>query len=176
MTRAMDRPARKLYLFSAKGSRGFTLIEVITILVIMGILSAVVISRMGSTSTYSLASEVDILKTHLRYVQYRAMSDSVTWGMSFTGGSNSSYSLRVDKAATTSSLPNENSSTPWTHNLPPGITITTEDGAGTAIDFNEWGNPVDGSDKLLTSDYLISLSDSSSTQTVRITQNTGFIP
>jgi len=174
MTRVMDRPDGKRYLFSEEDSRGFTLIEVIAVLVIVGILSAVVISRTGSMTTYSLVSEADILKTHLRYVQYRAMSDSVTWGMSFTGGANSSYSLRIDKAATTSSLPNENSSTPWTHYLPPGITITT--GAGMAIDFNEWGNPVDDAGAPFTENKTIVLSDGATTQTVIITQNTGFIP
>lgn len=148
-----------------KHQRGFTLIEVIAVLVIIAVLAAVVISRMTSPSSFGLVSETDILKGHLRYAQYRAMSHTERWGISFSTGS---YSL-VSPTATTSKLPNEDSST---HTLTSGITIT---GAGSAVHFNEWGNPVTDTGVLLP-DTTISLTDGSTTQMVTITQNTGFIP
>ena len=150
-----------------KLQRGFTLIEVIAVLVIIGVVAAVVVSRMMSPSSFGVVSEADILKGHLRYAQYRAMSHTETWGMIFSANG---YSLLYNKAATTSKLPNEDSST---HILTSGIKITT--GAGTAVHFNEWGNPVTNTGTLLT-DTTISLTDGSTTQTVTITQNTGFIP
>jgi len=45
-----------------------------------------------------------------------------------------------------------------------------------AIDFNEWGNPVDDAGAPFTENKTIVLSDGATTQTVIITQNTGFIP
>ena len=56
-----------------KGSRGFTLIEIILVMVIIVIISAVVISRSRDLST-GLISQTDIMKTHLRYAQTLSMS------------------------------------------------------------------------------------------------------
>ena len=52
---------------------GFTFVEVIAVLVIVVIISAVVISRSGSFST-DLVSQTDILKTHLRHAQALGMT------------------------------------------------------------------------------------------------------
>jgi len=151
-----------------KHQRGFTLIEVIAVLVIIAVLAAVVISRMTSPSSFGLVSETDILKGHLRYAQYRAMSHTETWGMQF---STNGYSLLYNKVATTSKLPNEDSST---HTFSPGITISA--GAEPAVHFNERGSPVGDGDALLTAETEIVLSDGSTERRVKITQNTGFIP
>jgi len=148
--------------------RGFTVIEVVVVLMIIGLVAAVAMSRMTSMAAFSQVSEADILKGHLRYAQYRAMSHIDPWGISFTANS---YSLLYNKIPTTSILPNEESSA---HTLTSGVRITT--GAGTAVNFNEWGNPVDAAGVLLAEDKLIVLSDGASVQTIRITQNTGFIP
>lgn len=147
---------------------GFTLIEVIAVMVIIGVVAAVVVSRMTSSSSFSLVSETDILKGHLRYAQYRAMSHTETWGIKFT---TDGYSLQFNGADTTSKLPNEDSSS---HTFGSGITITT--GAGTAVHFNEWGNPnpVDADGNKLTGDLEVVLSNDPK-GTVKITQNTGFI-
>ncbi|MDI6726769.1 MAG: type II secretion system protein [Smithellaceae bacterium] len=147
--------------------RGFTMIEAIAVLVIIGILAAVAFSRSGATTGYALASEAEILRGHVRYAQYRAMSHSESWGISFSAAG---YSMLKNKVATSFLLPNENSSS---HTLPKGITITAGEGS---IHFNEWGNPVNASDVLLTADTLVVLSDGDATQTVRVTRNTGFIP
>ncbi len=149
-----------------KHQLGFTIIEVIAVLMIIGIVAAVVISRMTSMSSFGLVSETDILKGHLRYAQYRAMSHTETWGINFSANG---YSLLYNKAATTSTLPNENSST---HTLSSGITISADVGT---VHFNEWGNPVTDAGVLLP-ETTISLTDGSATRTVKITQNTGFIP
>lgn len=152
---------------------GLTLIEVIAVMVIIGVVAAVVVSRMMSPSSFGVVSEADILKGHLRYAQYRAMSHTETWGIQLT---TKGYSLLYNKLATTSKLPNEDSSS---HTFGSGIEITT--GAGT-VHFNEWGNPVDASGNLLAATdntkivKEIVLSDGSTERRVKITQNTGFIP
>ena len=54
---------------------GFTLGEVITVLAIIAIISAVIISRTGSFSA-DLPAQTEILKAHLRYAQNLGMSGS----------------------------------------------------------------------------------------------------
>lgn len=153
---------------NTKLQRGFTLIEVIAVLVIIGVVAAVVISRMMSPSSFGVVSEADILKGHLRYAQYRAMSYTERWGISFP--TNNSYNL-LSPTATTSKLPNEDSTT---HTLPSGITVSSGAESGGTVYFNEWGNPVNGLGALLP-DTTITLTYGSTTRTFKITQNTGFI-
>lgn len=161
-----------------KHSGGFTLIEVIAVMVIIGVVAAVVVSRMMSPSSFGVVSEADILKGHLRYAQYRAMSHSENWGISFLHDEKGYYySLVYPPTTTASNLPYEDSST---HKLPSGINISSDAGS---VYFNEWGNPVDASGKLLvaaTDDETkivkeIVLSGGSTERTVKIKQNTGFI-
>jgi prepilin-type N-terminal cleavage/methylation domain-containing protein len=56
-----------------KEDSGFTLIEVILVMVIITLISAVVITRSRDLST-GLISQTDIMKTHLRYAQSLSMS------------------------------------------------------------------------------------------------------
>ena len=56
-----------------KNNNGYTFIEVILVMVIIVIVSALVITRSTDLST-GLISQTDIMKTHLRYAQTLAMS------------------------------------------------------------------------------------------------------
>ena len=139
-----------------KRQRGFTMIEVIAVLVIIAVLAAVAVSRISSTQDISAMTESEILKSHLRYVQMRSLSDIGTWGMSFNG---SSYTALQDGNPATINLPNESSAT---HTLPTGITVS-----GSTVTFDKWGSPG-------TADITITISSGGGT--ITITQNTGFIP
>ena len=136
------------------------MIEVIAVLLLFGIVAAVVVSYAPSTDSYKLASEEAIMKGHLRYAQFRAMGDNMSWGISFTSNS---YTLQKSGAPASSNLPNENSAT---HNLHAGVTITS--GVGTTITFDEWGSPGP-------SNISIILSVGADSRTVMLTRNTGFI-
>ena len=71
-----------------KTKDGFSLVEVIAVLVIITIISAVVISNSGSFSA-DLATQTAILKTHLRYAQTMGMSgtdSSDVFGINCAGG------------------------------------------------------------------------------------------
>lgn len=59
--------------FYANNENGFSLVEIIAVLVIVVIISAVVISRSGSFSA-DLVSQTEILKVHLRHVQSLGMT------------------------------------------------------------------------------------------------------
>ncbi|MGE4264983.1 MAG: Tfp pilus assembly protein FimT/FimU [Desulfovibrio sp.] len=61
-----------------KASHGFTLIEVITVLLIIGVLSALVVSR-GTALNDDAAARKSELTAQLRYLQLRAMKNGVTY-------------------------------------------------------------------------------------------------
>ncbi len=146
---------------SGKNTHGFTIIEIIATLVIMAIISAVAISIFSSTDKYKLVSEVEILKTHLRYAQSRAMSDTVPWGIVLNGCSSTdcSYTLQKNYAAT-SNLPNENSPT---HTLQKGVIVSS----GLPVTFDNFGSPV--------GNLSITLS-AGGNRSFTVAANTGFIP
>ena len=74
----------------ARPSSGFTFIEVVAALIILGILAAVAFSRFTAINA-SAMGEAEIFKACLRYAQQRAMGDISTWGVSIDNANQ--YSL-----------------------------------------------------------------------------------
>lgn len=142
-------------------NRGFTLIEAIAVLLLIGILSTVIISSYSSTEINSLVAEEATLKGHLRFAQLRAMNDRVSWGIAL--GANA-YVLQRNGAPAPYDLPGEGSPI---HNLQGGISVTL--GAGTTVTFDQWGSPGPAN-------TTITLSSGMDSRTIPITRNTGFIP
>lgn len=137
---------------------GFTFIEIIAVLLLLGILAAIAISKSSSTDAYSTFSEAAILKGHLRFAQLKAMSDvSTTWGLQVTS---TSYTLQTNGAAAAISLPGEESNT---------HTFSSVTASAQAITFDDWGSP--GATTL-----NVALTGGDSSQTITVTRNTGFIP
>lgn len=133
------------------GEKGFTLVEMIAVLVLLGVVSALLVFRSSSDQT-DVSASADKLKVHLRYAQMRAMNSDVTWGIQFNGGS---YSLIRDMTGTpvTERLPGEiNSSV----SLPSAVTGS--------VQFDTWGRP----SGLNTIGIGVI--------TITITPDTGFIP
>jgi MSHA pilin protein MshC len=141
-------------------TKGFTLIEVIAILVVLGILAVVVLSRGSATEAEKLRAEIDTLKAHIRYAQYLALNDMAPtrWGIAING---SSYTLVRNLNGDGSTfdnphnLPNDSS---YTHNLNPFTATSTN------ILFDEWGSPGN-------TDTVITLGS----QTITIMAETGYI-
>ena len=80
----------------ASSTQGFTLIEVVTVLLLMGILALVAVASMGNDPS-KVAGRAESITSHLRYVQAKAMNtgplyeDQHSWGVSFPD--NTSYFL-----------------------------------------------------------------------------------
>lgn len=142
--------------------RGFTMLEVIAVLVLLGILSAMAIGKIGGTRGEARAV-ADTLKTHLRQAQIRAMHSDLTWGIQATSSSYWLFSLKKDDGTVTKAIfLGENSDT---ITLPTGVTVTSF-----TLSFDEWGTP----SAILP--ITVSDGDNSFTITITITPNTGFIP
>ena len=77
-----------------KNKNGFTLLEVLSVLVLMGILTAFAVSRSVNYDA-EVYSGADALKSHLRYAQTLAMNSNPSAGISVWGisGTSNSYWL-----------------------------------------------------------------------------------
>jgi len=159
-----------------RNNRGFTIIEIVVVLIILAILTATVTSRYISIST-DVPNEREILKSSLRFAQTKALNDAIddnTWGISFTSGGSSYTLVYIDIASgvTTSpiNLPGECGTDRFTcissatHNLPADMTIT-----GSAVNFDKWGSP--GANDA----GIVLKKGGSAVVTVKVTKNTGYI-
>ena len=160
----------------ANKDRGFTMIEIVVVLVVLFIVSAVAISRYTTTGTNELMVETDGLKASLRYAQIKAMNDTVDtaplgWGIF---PNSTSYTLVKNNITATSNLPGDNSPT---HTLINGVTVTVTAGGVTTVAFNEWGAPIDGSGIPVTGNITLTLTKSGQPpSSITVTKNTGYIP
>jgi prepilin-type N-terminal cleavage/methylation domain-containing protein len=161
-------------------NQGFTMIEIVAVLVVLLIVSTVVISRYTTTGTNELMVETDGLKASLRYAQIQSLNDdTATWGIYFPN--NTSYTLYKNGAAASVMIPVKildtlKDPTPNnTHKLQGNVEIAVV--FGTTINFNKWGSPIDGSGNPLNNDITITLTKSGQPPSfITITKNTGYIP
>lgn len=140
--------------------RGFTLLEVVAVLVLLGILAAVAVARFADSNADAVA-EAEIFKSHLRYAQIRAMGDIVPWTIEVGSGS---YALSKGESGSTTSqnLPGESGAT---HQIGGGVTASS----GTiAFDWRGQATSVP------TDDEVVFTGKGGDTVTVTITPETGF--
>lgn len=140
--------------------KGFTLVEIIAVLLLLGILSAVAVSHMTQSSA-DLVGETEVLKGHFRFAQMKAMNANVTWGFRFTATTCTLQTNGVDSA--TVFFPGE---TTATHTLPSGMSMTY---TASPVAINEWGSP--GATTI-----TVTVSKGGDSRVITITRNTGFIP
>ena len=158
--------------YSGKHDRGFTMVEIVLVLLVICIIgAAVTISSVYSTSDYNLISQTEVIKSHLRYAQARAMNTDVVWGIHFN--SNNTYKLfKYDTSLTYMFLPGETSDSVT---LPDGMTITVA-----TVSFDSWGKPYTDAPATpppAANDINIIVTyNESESETIIITRNTGFIP
>jgi|WetSurMetagenome_2_1015567.scaffolds.fasta_scaffold00812_8 prepilin-type N-terminal cleavage/methylation domain-containing protein len=158
-----------------KCRRGFTTIEVIAVLILLGVIAALVVARLSGTSGYTVQSTAEMLKNHLRHAQARAMSSNVIWGVFFI--SNTQYTIYRN---------GNTGSTNWVN--PPGadsntVNLTTQGvtlgvTANDVVSFDDWGRPyTDAAGNTLQSGTRsITVTGGGQTATIQINPNTGYIP
>jgi len=136
--------------------RGFTFLEVLAIIVVVGILAAIAVSRINSTDTYAISSELDKVQSHLRYAQGKAIRTNSNWGIRFN--SSNTYWLFQTNTANKKAITGEDQNDITLSKL----TITS---APQTITFDGFGSPG-------AADITVSTSGGN----ITVAANTGFIP
>ena len=141
---------------SLRKQNGFTLIELISVITILGVISATALPKFNTTDL-SVTLAANVVKSDIKFAQELAMAreDETSVGIIFTNGA-TSYTLVDPKGAVT---PNGNG----VRSLPNGVTISSN----ATISFNQQGQLASGSDS------SIALSGGGKTATLLVTLYTG---
>jgi prepilin-type N-terminal cleavage/methylation domain-containing protein len=70
-----------------KTIKGFTTIELIVVMIILGIMAAYAFTKAPSTASYFLSSTTEQLRRNIRYTQTLAMSLNASYTLSISAGS-----------------------------------------------------------------------------------------
>lgn len=149
----------------SESPRGFTLVEILAVLVVLAVLSAAVLVSQ-SRSSAEVVAEAEQLAAHLRYTQMRALADVTPWSLKVTGGN--SYQIgRVGG--------------PWVRvpgssgnlrTFPGNVSLANP---SPELRFDSWGRPVSTSNVPLATNLPLTLSDGTNQVSVTISAGTGLI-
>lgn len=149
------------------GESGFTLVEFIVVLVLLGIFSAVVSVRWRSAGAYTVRAQADWLAANIQHLQ----------NLSSTQGRVLRLNIHPDRYCAT--LPPETdcakaikdpaTSKPFHVVLADAVLL-----AGSSVDFDSLGRPVDSAG-LLTTARKLQLTADTTTWSVILSPNTGFV-
>ena len=156
-----------------KESSGFTLVELITVIVLVAILSVYAVARQPSSGAVNLLAQADLFTAHMQHIQALAMDWSQPLRLAITSGG---YSV---SCATVSATPpcdvspvlDPTTNSPFIISLESGISLS-----GKAItDFDTLGRPVAGGSIITSSPArTFTLSIASIKQVVTLSPLTGF--
>jgi prepilin-type N-terminal cleavage/methylation domain-containing protein len=104
--------------------KGFTIIELIVVIALIGILAVMALPRMIATTTISARESAAMVAADIRKTQDLAMADTAGHSIAFTSGSGN-YTI------------DQGSAQAETISLPSGVTINTT----ATITFNTLGEP-----------------------------------
>jgi len=159
---------------SLKNNSGFTIIELVTVIALLGILAGIAIVSMGDPQGFQSMAEAEALKANLRFTQSKAMSDlpedppgtKVVWSLNITAAD---YTIQRNGGVPNPAV-NLPGSDSGTYTLPSGVSVTA--GAG-LVRFNFRGQPIAANGSPLVGPLTITVYGA---DPITITQETGFIP
>ncbi len=123
-----------------RNNRGFTIVEIIVVLVLISIIAAAAFSRSISTDQMNFRSQFDKIQNQARYPQSMAMKRSEWWGFScdtndywiFTG-------TNETIGANQRILPGQQQTLISLNDL--GVTMMDKDGNAFTVIFDRYGRP-----------------------------------
>ena len=137
---------------------GFTLVELVVVIAVLGIMSTVAIMNSGSPAELSLPSQAEKMANDVRYIQTLAHTSGKRMRFSITTGANGSYS-----SASCDSVSGPCTSPVTVGKLEKGIVL----GGTATVDFDTLGQPSAAASYTLTID--------GSKKTVSVAPLTGFV-
>jgi prepilin-type N-terminal cleavage/methylation domain-containing protein len=148
------------------GQGGFTLFEVIVVLLILGVISYFASARLFTDDGISQVSEKDLIKNHLRYAQARAMNTELDWGILFESA-NRYFLFRGDAPGVPVRLPGDESADGKMTLRSITVTDVINAAPSRTVRFRslEYGSP--GS---------LTITVVTTGGNITVTKNTGFIP
>ncbi|MBM4131628.1 hypothetical protein FJ250_11485 [bacterium] len=170
----MDRNASPMARMPIRRAAGFTLVELITILVVVAILAAVAAPRFFTRSAFEERGFYDEVLATLRYAQRVAIAERREVCVALTA---SSVALSLNPsttsgAACSATVNDPGSSTPYAIAVPAGLTLSMTF-PNASFRFNGLGQPVDNAGNAL-GNQTLTLSGAD-TRTVTIWGQTGYV-
>jgi prepilin-type N-terminal cleavage/methylation domain-containing protein len=155
------------------GQRGFTLFEIVMVLLILGVISYFVATRLFSADAPTQNAEMELVKNHLRFAQSRAMNSDKEWGVKFVAPNRYWMFKAEDGENVVKELPDVKSlmddmKKRGVLNNPPldgSMTLSSVSVQNVVVKFDQFGSPG-------TAPIIIT----TTAGTITITKNTGFIP
>jgi prepilin-type N-terminal cleavage/methylation domain-containing protein len=173
----------------SRNMNGFTLLEVVAVLVILGIITAIAVSRISSNQN-NLITVTDTLTSHLRLAQARAMSTSTddvntfsAWGVRFVSATQYHLFYCADASACNPADAANQKIFLGADSIimdlaPKGVQVTN---GALILAFDRFGTPYDAvasipTNNSRTSQLTLTLQDSNgNNRTINITPQTGMI-
>lgn len=151
-------------------NKGFTLIELVMVIVLLGIIAAVAIPRMVDVTSTTCISFSDKMRADIRYAQNLAMTQNQRIRVAII--SPNSYNITISS----SGIPviDRATSRAYPYTLSAGITF----GAATFnsyLEFDAMGVPYESTGVITVARTLSILANGSSCQTITITPQTGAV-
>lgn len=149
---------------------GFTLVELIMVIVVLGIISAYVVTRSSSTATATLASQSQQMASDIRHAQLLATTWGKSLSFSITAGANGSYSVSCVTAGAApcnvSPVIDPATGAGFTRTLKNGVSLQVASGTSPIV-FNSLGQPGAAASYTLT--------DNTNPDTIAVAALTGFV-